>query len=118
MFQRTSVISLGPGTRIPQNTTCKEEEPFTNPSKTPPKQSRTDQQQQDPKTHEASNSPEANPTKDTHRSDRSLAPVRPITPEQLGVNSTRGSTPPKPTPDLPILSTVSNNTLGDCRNTL
>jgi hypothetical protein len=49
------------------NATYKEEEPFTNPSKTPPKQPRTDQQQHDPKTHESRNSPEANPTQGTHR---------------------------------------------------
>jgi hypothetical protein len=96
----------------PKNTTCKEEEPFTNPSKTPPKQPRIDQQQHDPKTHGTSNSPEANPTEGTHQSDRSLALVRPVTPGQLGMNSTRGSTPPNPTPDFPIRSTVSNKTLG------
>jgi hypothetical protein len=96
----------------PQNTTCKEEEPFTNPSKTPRKQPRTEQQQHDPKTHGTINSPEANPTKGTHRSNRSLAPVRPLTPGQLGMNNTRGSTPPNPTPDLPIRFTTSNKTLG------
>jgi hypothetical protein len=96
----------------PKNTTYKEEEPFTNPSKTPPKQQRTDQQQHDPKTHGTSNSPEANSTEGTHRSDQSLAPVRPVTPGQLGIKSTRGSTPPKPTTDLLICSTISNKTLG------
>jgi hypothetical protein len=33
-------------------------------------------------------------------------------PGQLRMNGTRGSTPPNPTPDLPICSTVSNKTLG------
>jgi hypothetical protein len=52
--------------------------PFTNPSKSPPKQPKTDQQQHDPKTHGFSNSPESNPTKGSHQSDRSRAPVRPV----------------------------------------
>jgi hypothetical protein len=49
-----------------KNTACKEEEPFINPSKTPPKWPRTDQQQHDPKTHGTSNSPKANPIEGTH----------------------------------------------------
>jgi hypothetical protein len=48
------------------------------PNKTTPNRPRTDQQHQDPKTHESSSSSEANPTKDLHRSDRSRAPVRPV----------------------------------------
>jgi hypothetical protein len=36
MFQRASITSLGPGKKHPQNTTSKEEEPFTKPSKTHP----------------------------------------------------------------------------------
>jgi hypothetical protein len=43
-----------------KNTTCKEEEPFTKPSKTTPNRPRTDQQHHDPKTHESSNSPKEN----------------------------------------------------------
>jgi hypothetical protein len=39
---------------------------------------RTDQQHQDPNTHESSSSPEANPTSGLHRSDWSRAPVRPV----------------------------------------
>jgi hypothetical protein len=35
-FQRASVTSLGPGIETPQNTTYREEEPFTKPSKTTP----------------------------------------------------------------------------------
>jgi hypothetical protein len=41
------------------------------------KTARTDKHQHNPKTHELSNSPEANPTKGSHRSYRSRAPVRP-----------------------------------------
>jgi hypothetical protein len=48
------------------------------PNKTTPNRPRTDQQHQDPKTHESSSSPEANPTSDLHRSYRSRAPVRPV----------------------------------------
>jgi hypothetical protein len=76
MFQRASMTSLGPGTKTPQNTTCTEQKPYTKPSKTTPNRSRTDRQHHDPKTHELSNSPEANPTNHTgqtsqeHRSDR------------------------------------------------
>jgi hypothetical protein len=62
----------------PQNSTCTEEEPYTQPSKTTPNRPRTDQQQHNPKTHGTSNSPESNPTKGSHRSDRSRAPVRPV----------------------------------------
>jgi hypothetical protein len=102
MFQRASVTSLGPGTRPP---------PKHNPSKTPPKLPRTDQHQHNPKTHELRNSSEANPTKGLHWSDRSRAPVRPVCPGQLGMNRTRGSTPPNPTLDLPIRSTDPYKTL-------
>jgi hypothetical protein len=77
-FQRTSVTSLGPGTKPPQNTTCTEGKPYTKPNKTTPNRPRTDQQHQDPKTRESSSSPEANPTSDSHRYDRSRAPVRPV----------------------------------------
>jgi hypothetical protein len=78
VFQRASVTSLGPGTKTPQNTTCTEGKPYTKPSKTTPNRPRTDQQHQDPKTHESSSSPEANPTSVLNRSDRSRAPVRPV----------------------------------------
>jgi hypothetical protein len=47
-----------------------------------------------------------------HRSDRSRAPVRPVLPGQLGMNSTRGSTPPKPSLDLLNRSTGLNKTFG------
>jgi hypothetical protein len=77
-FQRASVTSLGPGTKTPQNTTCKEGKPYTKPNKTTPNGQRTDQQHQDPKTHESSSSPEANPASDSHRSNRSRAQVRPV----------------------------------------
>jgi hypothetical protein len=69
----------------------------------------TNQPQPNPKTHRTSNSLESNPIEVTHRSNRSIASV---TPGQLRMNSTRGSTPPNPTPDLPIRSTDSNKTLG------
>jgi hypothetical protein len=67
-----------PRTKHPQNSTCTEEEPYTKPTKTPPKLPRTDQHQHNVKTHGFSNSPEANPTKGTHRSDWFRAPVRPV----------------------------------------
>jgi hypothetical protein len=95
-----------------KNTTCKEEEPFTNPSKTTPNRLRTDQQHHDPKTHESSSSPEANPTSGLYWSDRSHTPVRPVKPGQLGMNSTRGSTPSNPNLDLPNRSTDLCKTLG------
>jgi hypothetical protein len=75
-FQEDSMTSLGPGTKTPQNTTCKEGKPYTKPNKPTPNRPRTDQQHQDPKTHESSSSPEANPTSGSHRSDWSRAPVR------------------------------------------
>jgi hypothetical protein len=53
-----------------------------------------------------------NPQKSSHRSDQSRAPVRPVKPGQLGMNRTRRSTPPNPTPDLPIRSMDPNKTLG------
>jgi hypothetical protein len=62
----------------PKNTTCTEGKPFTKPNKTTPNRPRTDQQYQDPKTHESRSSPKANPTSVLHRSDRSRAPVRPV----------------------------------------
>jgi hypothetical protein len=62
----------------PKTQPARREKPYTRPNKTPPNRPRTDQQHQDPKTHESSSSPEANPTKDLHRSDRSGAPVRPV----------------------------------------
>jgi hypothetical protein len=96
----------------PKNTTCTEGKLYTKPSKTTPNRPKTDQQCHDPKTHESSNSPEANPTSGIHRSDRSHTPVRLVKPGQLGMNSTRGSTLPKPTPDLPNRSTDLHKTLG------
>jgi hypothetical protein len=63
---------------ILKNTTGTKEEPNTKPTKTPPKLPRIDQHQHNPKTHGFSNSPEANPTKGSHRSDRSRAMVGPV----------------------------------------
>jgi hypothetical protein len=113
MFQRASVTSLGPRTRTqPKNTTYTKGKPYIKPSKTTPNRPRTDQQHHYSKTHESSSSPEANPTSGIHRSDRSHTLVRPVKPGQLGMNSTHGSTPPKPTPDLLNRSTNSHKTLG------
>jgi hypothetical protein len=95
-----------------QNTTCTEGKPYTKPCKTTPNRPRTNQQHHNPKTHESSSSPEANPTSGIHWSDQSHKPVRPVKPGQLGMNSTRGSTPPNPTPDLPNRSTDLHKTLG------
>jgi hypothetical protein len=36
------MTSLGPGKKHPQNTMCMEEEPYTKPTKIPPKLPRTD----------------------------------------------------------------------------
>jgi hypothetical protein len=44
-------------------------------------------------------------------SSRSHTPVRPVKPGQLGMNSTRGSTPPNPNLDLPNHSTYLCKTL-------
>jgi hypothetical protein len=76
VFQRASVTSLGHRKKHSQNTTCMEGKPYTKPSKTTPNRQRTDQQHHDPKPHESSSSPEANPTSDLHRSDRSRTPCR------------------------------------------
>jgi hypothetical protein len=95
-----------------QNITCTEGKPYTKPSKTTPNRPRTDQQHHNPKTHESSSSPEANPTSGLHRSDRSCTLVRPVKPVQLGMNSTRGSTPPNPNLELPNRSTDLCKTLG------
>jgi hypothetical protein len=96
----------------PENTTCTKEKPYTKPSKTTPNRPRTNQKHHDPKTHESSSSPGANPTSGIHRSDRSHTPVRPVKPGQLGMNSTRGSTPPNPNFNLPNRSTDLCKTLG------
>jgi hypothetical protein len=95
-----------------QNTTCKEGKTYTKPSKPTPNRPRTNQQHHDPKTHESSSSPEANPTSGLHWSDRSHTPVRPVKPGQLGMNNTRGSTPPNPNLDLLNRSTDLCKTLG------
>jgi hypothetical protein len=52
VFQKASVTSLGPGTKLPQNTTSMEGKPYTKPNKTTPNRPRTEQQHQEPKTHE------------------------------------------------------------------
>jgi hypothetical protein len=91
---------------------AQKEKPYTKPGKTTPKRPRTDQQHHDPKTNESSISPNANPTSGLHRSDRSCTSVRPVKPGHLGMNSTRGSTPPNPNIDLPNHSTDLCKTLG------
>jgi hypothetical protein len=110
-FQRSSVTSLGPGTKTPPKHNLQGRKPYTKPNKTTPNRPRTDQQHQDPKTHESSSSPVANPTSVSHRLDRSRTPARPVWPGQLGMNSTRGSTPPNPNFDLPNRYTDLNKTL-------
>jgi hypothetical protein len=57
---------------------AQKEKPYTKPNKTTPNRPRTDQQHQDPNTHESSSSPEANPTSGSHRSDRSRELARPV----------------------------------------
>jgi hypothetical protein len=112
VFQRASVTSLSPGTRTLPKHNLLIRKPYTKPSKTTPNIPRKTQQHHDPKTHESSSSPEANPTSGIHRSDRSHTPVRLVKPEQLGMNSTSGSTPPNPNLDLPNHSTDLCKTLG------
>jgi hypothetical protein len=77
-----------------QNTTCKEEEIFTKPSKTTPNKARTDQRDHGTKPHEKGSSPRQIPlgactgqTGQEHRSDRS----------RLGSSSSRTA----PTGQLP-----------------
>jgi hypothetical protein len=79
---------------------------------TTPNRPRTDQQHHEPRTHESSSSPEANPTSGLYQSDRSRTPVKPVKPRQLGMNNTRGSTPPNPNHDLPNRSMDLCKTLG------
>jgi hypothetical protein len=67
----------------------------------------TTQRHTDQATH-----PRQIPQRGLHRSDRPRAPVRPVTPGQLGMNNTCRSTLPNPTLDLPIHSTDSQKTLG------
>jgi hypothetical protein len=112
VFQNASVTSLGPGIKTLPKYNLHGRKPYTKPSKTTPNRPRTDQQHHDPKPHESSSSPEANPTSGLHRSDRSRTPVRPVKPGQLGMNSTRGPTPPNPNLDLPNRSTDLCKTLG------
>jgi hypothetical protein len=86
-----------------------------NPSQSQAKQHQTGQELTSNSTtqrQEPSSSPETNPTRGSHRSDRSRAPVIPVVPGQLGMNRARGSTPLNPTPDLPIRSTDLHKTLG------
>jgi hypothetical protein len=114
-FLEASVTSLGPGTKTNSKTqTAQEEKPFTKPRQTTQNLTKTDQQQLSPETHKPGSSLEANPTKALHRSDRSRAPVRLITPGQLRMNCNRGSTPSKPTHDS--LHRFAQD-FGDSRNT-
>jgi hypothetical protein len=70
-----------------KNTTCKGRKPYTKPSQTPRNLPTTDQQQHTTAGNSPRRSPKANPTKGLHQSDRSRAPIRPITPGQLEMNS-------------------------------
>jgi hypothetical protein len=87
-----------------------------NPTQSLAKQLQTDQQQTSSTTTQRHTSravhPEANPTFGIHWSDWSHTPVRPVKPGQLGMNITRGSTPPNPNLDLPNRSTDLCKTLG------
>jgi hypothetical protein len=65
-IQRASVTSLGPGTKTPPKHNLHEWKTYTKPNKTTPNRPRTEQQHQDPKTHESSSSPEANPRSGSH----------------------------------------------------
>jgi hypothetical protein len=103
------VTSLGPGTRTLPKHNLHGRKTLQKALQKTPNGPRTDQSHHDPKTHESSSSPEANPTSGIHQSDRSHRPVKP---GQLEMNSTRESTPPNPTPDLPNRSTDLHKTLG------
>jgi hypothetical protein len=111
VFQKASLTYLGPGTKTLPQHNLHERKTLHKPSKTTPNRPSTDQQHHDPKTHESSSSPEANPRSSLHRSDRSRTPVIPVKPGQLGMNSTRRSTPPNPNLDLPNRSTDLCKTL-------
>jgi hypothetical protein len=105
MLHRVSMTSLGPGTKTPskhnqqgRRTIHTTKQNTSNldknwPAPTRPKDTRVQQITRD-------------------KSHRGLTPVRPVVPGQLGMNRTRMSTLPNPTPDLPIRSTDSNKTLG------
>jgi hypothetical protein len=54
---------------------------------------------------------QAKPNRGLHRSDWWEAPIRSVWPELIGMNSTRGPTPPNLTPDLPNRSTDLRKTL-------
>jgi hypothetical protein len=62
----------------PKTQPTRKENSTPKPSKTTPNRPRTDQQHQDPKTHESSSSPKANPASGLLWSDKSRAPVRPV----------------------------------------
>jgi hypothetical protein len=62
----------------PKTQPTRKENPTPKLSKTTPNRPRTNQQHQDPKTHESGSSPEANPISGLHQSDRSRALVRQV----------------------------------------
>jgi hypothetical protein len=112
MFQRASVTYLGPGTKTPKTQPARKK----NPTQSLARQHLTGQELTSNSTTQRHMDQATHPRKilqrGLHQSDWSRAPVRPVTPGQLGMNSIRGSTPPNPTPDLPIHSTYSHKTLG------
>jgi hypothetical protein len=113
MFQRASVTSLGPGTKTPPKHNLQGRRTLHKPKQNNSKTAKNRATTTRPKDTRVKQFTRGKSHKQgTHRLDRSVAPVRPVTPGQLGMNNTCGSTPPNPTPDLPIRSTVSNKTLG------
>jgi hypothetical protein len=84
----------------PKNTTCTKGKPYTKPSKTIPNRPRTDQQHHDPKTHESSSSPEANPTSGIHRSDRSSLAARDEQHPRVNSPKSNSRSPESPHADL------------------
>jgi hypothetical protein len=112
VFQRASVTYLGPGKNTPKAQPAWKKNPTQSLAKQLQNRPKTDQQYHDPRTHESSSSPRANPTSGLHWPDRSCTPVRPVKPGQLGMNNTRGSTPPNPNLDLSNRSTDLCKTLG------
>jgi hypothetical protein len=111
VFQRASVTSLGPGTRTLPKHNLHRRKSYTKPSKTTPNRPRTDQQHHDPKHMSQVVHPRQIPQV-AYTGQTGHTPVRPVKPGQLGMNSTRRSTPPNPNLDLPNHSTDLCKTLG------
>jgi hypothetical protein len=103
--QEALVTPLGPGTKT---TTKEQPAKKENPSQNLARQLQMSRELDSRKTRQHHKSTIV-PRDKSHRG---LALVRPVTPGQLGMNNTHGSTPPNPTPDLPNRSMDLCKTLG------